>query len=871
MDQLFNELLVKRQDPFDQSNDPNIGSTRDGENGSTTGDVLSSLGLGGSTSLAALLSSLLPSLLVAVIWLSIFIIFRQSHRRFYAPRTYLGCMHEQYVPPLPHHLKMDTENNVRAVSGVQSSQGALSIGFVLYTVTRESIFYSTLRQAYLFSPLHAKRISSRTVLFMSVPEPYSNETKLRQVFGEAVKRIWIITDTKEVDKLVKERDELVHRLEHAETSYIKAVNAARLKKLKKDKPSAGEESSDSVSKMADTESQPQDGSPSLAEQLGVKRPTHRLKYFTGKKVDTIDYLREQLQEIIPKVDAIQLKHRAADAKLVSAVFIEFCTQSDAQIAFQTLAHHQPLHMAPRFIGVGPSEVIWHALNFNWWERVVRRFAIQAFITVMIIFWSIPSALVGTISNISYLTDMMPFLSFINKVPIVLALVSGLLPSAALALLMALVPIILRGNTPSIYLYAEKHADLFGYVACARQTGAPSVARAELFVQNAHFCFQVVQVFLITTITSAASAATSQIIKDPLSAKDLLAKNLPKSSNFYISYFIFQGLMMSTGAVVQVAGLLLIKVFKVLVDTTPRKLYVRWTSLSGLCWGTVFPIFTNMAVIAITYSCIAPLILGFASVGLYLVYQAYRYNLLFVYDSTVDTKGRAYPRALQHVLVGIYLSEVCMIGLFAIKAAIGPVILMVLFTVFTVLAHISLNDALGPVVSYLPRTLEAEEEGLNPDQSDNGIGPSSSHGSAGGSADMLEAESKGEGKGKGSNVTYSEVTIRRRPVKKNPLFKWLHPDIYSDYLNLREKVRHDFVDLKYPEDVAENAYYPPSVSSPTPLVWIPRDPGGVSQKEVEATQEIIPITDEGAHLDEKNDVVWDEVTMKPPIWQEKIYY
>lgn len=282
---------------------------------------------------------------------------------------------------------------------------------------------------------------------MSVPEPYSNETRLRQVFGDSVKRIWIITDTKEVDKLVKERNDLVHRLEHAETSYIKAVNAARLKKIKKDKAS-DQQRSGSVSSIADIESQAGDGSPSLAEELGVKRPTHRLKYFVGEKVDTIDYLREKLVDIIPKVNAIQAKHRVADAKLVSAVFIEFYTQSDAQIAFQTLAHHQPLHMAPRFIGVGPREVIWHALNFNWWNRVVRRFAIQAFITVMIIFWSMPSALVGTISNISYLTDLMPFLSFINEVPILLALVSGLLPSAALALLMALVPITLRGITQS---------------------------------------------------------------------------------------------------------------------------------------------------------------------------------------------------------------------------------------------------------------------------------------------------------------------------------------------------------------------------------------------------------------------------------------
>ena len=291
---------------------------------------------------------------------------------------------------------------------------------------------------------------------MSVPKPYSNETKLRQVFGDAVKRIWIITDSREVDKLVKERDEIAFELENAKTSYIKAVNAARMKALKKANAS-NKDDSETTNNTPLVESLDEDGSTLLAESLGVKRPTHRLKYFRGEKVDTINYLREKLQEIIPKVDAIQEKHRAADAKLVSAVFIEFHTQSDAQIAFQTLAHHQPLHMAPRFIGVGPSEVIWSALNFNWWERVVRRFVIQAFIAVMIIFWSMPSALVGTISNISYLTKLMPFLEFINKIPIVLALVSGLLPAAALALLMALVPIILRGrSTDSVHRFVRNN-------------------------------------------------------------------------------------------------------------------------------------------------------------------------------------------------------------------------------------------------------------------------------------------------------------------------------------------------------------------------------------------------------------------------------
>lgn len=49
-------------------------------------------------------------------------------------------------------------------------------------------------------------------------------------------------------------------------------------------------------------------------------------------------------------------------------------------------------------------------------------------------------------------------------------------------------------------------------------------------------------------------------------------------------------------------------------------------------------------LAITYSIISPLVLGFATIGMYLIYLAYRYNLLFVFNCTIDTKGLIY-RAL----------------------------------------------------------------------------------------------------------------------------------------------------------------------------------------------------------------------------------
>jgi len=86
---------------------------------------------------------------------------------------------------------------------------------------------------------------------------------------------------------------------------------------------------------------------------------------------------------------------------------------------------------------------------------------------------------------------------------------------------------------------------------------------------------------------------------------------------------------------------------------------------------------------------------------------FRYNFMFVSNARIDTKGRIYPRALQQLFVGLYFAEVCLIGLFAINAgasvgAVGPLIMMVLMLIFTVLYQFSLNSALGPLINYLPK-------------------------------------------------------------------------------------------------------------------------------------------------------------------------
>lgn len=363
------------------------------------------------------------------------------------------------------------------------------------------------------------------------------------------------------------------------------------------------------------------------------------------------------------------------------------------------------------------------------------------------------------------------------------------------------------------------------------------------------------------MTSAASSAVPDIIKNPASVTSLLATSLPRSSNFYISYFILQGLTFASGALLQIVGLILFKVLSKILDSTPRKMYSRWANLSALGWGTVFPVMELLTVVSITYSAIAPLIMGFATIGLLLFYFAYRYNLLYVNTSIIDTKGLVYAKALKHTLVGCYLSAVCLIGLFAIRSAdggIGPLVLMVIFLIFMILYHISLNSAFEPLLNFIPRSLEAEEQSLV-------------------RAETGESPMDGDYYGK-TPLTHGSFSSNEKSVpanKKAPgmIKKFLRPDIYASYHIMRQLVNRDFAEIIYSNEIERDAYQHPAVLDATPLLWVPRDRSGVSRQECAHTNKVTPMTDEGAHLDEKGNIVWDMegTDGRPPIYEERVYY
>ena len=249
-------------------------------------------------------------------------------------------------------------------------------------------------------------------------------------------------------------------------------------------------------------------------------------------------------------------------------------------------------------------------------------------------------------------------------------------------------------------------------------------------------------------------------------------------------------------------------------------------------------------------------MGFATIGLWLMYFAFRYNLIFVFNANIDTKGLVYARALKQLTVGIYIGEVCMIGLFGIAQAAGPAVLMAIFLIASILFHVSLNGAVGPLLNTLPKSLEVEEEHLL--ALENGTRESTS-------VDGADIKH-----GVASSTSNGATPLPPPHKKPNILTKWLHPEHYSDYQTLRRLVPKDFAEIIYTPEVESNAYHNPAIKSTPPMLWIPRDSMGISRQEVAHTSKVIPITDDGATFDDKGKIHWDPET-NPPIYEEKIYY
>ncbi|KAG4303588.1 hypothetical protein PCANB_000253 [Pneumocystis canis] len=706
----------------------------------------------------------------------------------------------------------------------------LILAYLFVSVTCYLIYYELrhfiqVRQAYLCSSQHCNTTSATTILITTVPNEYLDVEKLKMLFSiypGGVKNVWINRDFSSLLEQIEKRDVIAQQLEEAETSLIRtALKNNKKKKLDKRKKSntSNSENFQSLSNMECNKGL-------VYEYVSYnKRPKHRLPLFPwfislpfiGKKVDTIDWCILELKKL--NLEILEQQKHPERFKQMNSVFIQFNEQISAHMACQSILHHSALHMTPKYLHISPKEIIWDNLQLKWWDRLIRTIVVVISIAALVIFFAFPVAFVGSLSNVISLSKKFSWLEFLGNLSrSVSGLITGLLPSVLLAIIMAAVPIIMR--------------------FAAELKGLPTQTNVELTVQNMYFSFLVVQVFLVVTVSSGITAVIASIINNPQNTPKLLAQNLPRASNFFFSYILLQGLSIASGELLQIITLIILYTFGKLMDNTPRKLWSRFTTLRVLEWGTTFPRFTNLSVIGITYSVIAPLIMIFVIIAFILFYATYLYNFLYVFDFPVDTGGLAFPKSLYQMMTGIYLLEACLTGLFFLArddqnhfATKIQGILMIILIIFTVFYQIMLQKSFNPLIKFLPLTSQYQNNNQNYSHKlFNLYNPNDKMGN-------IDCELTQDA------LSYSEGS----ETSDNSI----NSDVDSKKLSDEER-----------EKIISSLFQHKALQVKTPIIWLPQDELGIAKDEISRMPTEVLVSMDFAEVDSKGRLNFQS---NPPDW------
>lgn len=384
-----------------------------------------------------------------------------------------------------------------------------------------------------------------------------------------------------------------------------------------------------------------------------KRPTMRTGGFLfcgGKKVDAIDYYTEHVKELESQIKKLRAN---SSAKVANYGWASFKQIPHAHAVDQSLMHQKAFSIR---LSPPPSDLIWPNLPLDDKTRTVRRWVGRGFFWVFIFLWMIPVGALSATSNIVNLIRMLPNSEeFIDNNAFLMGMIQSYFTPIVMALFFLVLPMLFR--------------------FLSKQQGYHTQTTLDRKVFTKLYIFFIINNLLVFTLASIFIGIYGQIrslILNGTVADDIdlgtyivqLAKNITNVSTFWINYVCVKALGL-TMEMAQVLPLLLITLRKWITRPSPRE-------LRELAQPPPFdyPLAYNMLLffftIALLYSAIAPLVLPFALLFFVVSTIVYKYMLMYIFVTKIESGGRMWPVLFQALLTSTILFQVLMIIILNLK-------------------------------------------------------------------------------------------------------------------------------------------------------------------------------------------------------------
>ncbi|WEW61381.1 hypothetical protein PRK78_006871 [Emydomyces testavorans] len=553
-------------------------------------------------------------------------------------------------------------------------------GLAIYLLVGQTNKIIRIRQQCLGSQT---TMTDRTIRLSGIPPEMRSEEKIKDFVENLgigkVESLTLCRDWSELDNLMEERKWVLQKLEEAWTKYI---GYQRKKSLQK--PRARESNQAAVLNELDEDETAALLSPGEQEPDSLhKRPKaglwHGLRY---KTVDAIDYYEEKLRRLDETIEVTREK----EFPPTPLAFVTMESIAACQMAVQAILDPSPMQFVAT-LAPAPADVVWEKTYLSRSKRWMRTWSVTLVIGFLTVFWSILLIPLAYLLNLETLEKVIPQLAeALARHPLIKSLVQTGLPTLILSLLTVSVP----------YLYSW----------LANMQGMISHGDVELSVISKNFFFTFFNLFFVFTVFATASnfygfwENLRDVFKDTTTIAFALARSLETLAPFYVNLIILQGLGLFPFRLLEFGSVALYP-FQLLGAKTPRD-YADLEKPPIFSYGFALPQTILIFIICIVYSVFPSswLVCLFGLIYFFIGRFIYKYQLLYAMDHQQHSTGRAWPMICSRVIVGLFVFQLAMIGILALRRAITRSVLIVPLLAGTVWFFFFFSRTYDPLMKFI---------------------------------------------------------------------------------------------------------------------------------------------------------------------------
>ncbi|GLT33550.1 hypothetical protein SLA2020_081260 [Shorea laevis] len=385
----------------------------------------------------------------------------------------------------------------------------------------------------------------------------------------------------------------------------------------------------------------------------------------GERVDAIDHYTSEIEKLSKEIVEERARVWKDPKSIMPAAFVSFKTRWGAAVCAQTQQSRNPTlwltEWAPE-----PRDVYWENLAIPYVHLTIRRLIMAVAFFFLTFFFMIPITFVQSLASIEGIEKAAPFLKPIIERDFIKSVIEGFSPGIVLKLFLSFLPTIL--------------------MIMSKFEGFNSISSLERRAATRYYLFNLVNVFLGSIIAGTALDQLKTFLKQSATEyHKTIGVAIPMRATFFITYIMVDGWAGIAAEILMLKPLIIyhLKNFFLVKTEKDREEAMDPGSIG---FDTGEPQIQLYFLLGLVYAAVTPMLIPFIIIFFGFAYVVFRHQIINVYNQEYESAAAFWPDVHGRVITALVISQICLMGLLATKAAAQSTPFLIALPVLTLWFH-----------------------------------------------------------------------------------------------------------------------------------------------------------------------------------------